>query len=365
MAIVDLSGGFGFPPPPVEQPNASVAPATSAISLDAANDKSGTIFEVPQSGTIVGGAFATLTTTTGATVDVRLETVSSGLPSGTLAGTNTNASVVIANGDDNVIKTYTLTGSLSVTMGDQLAHVIVNPAGSPGNLQIAHANIRTMYPYGAQDQGSWAKISGASFGVQAFALEYSGGIWVPIDGVWPPIPSFSTNDLSTSTTPDVDGLLFQIPVSVRARGAWVWMDGDGDVSIKLVTTAYNQGAGTGILASSRTLTANERPTNAPGIYWVPFTARVTLAANTEYRLINEPTTTTARRSYHHTLSSTAMMGALPGGTSWVRTTAKDPTQDSDWTDTTTARTMMGLWIDGIEAGSGGAVGSLIYGGLAR
>jgi hypothetical protein len=93
------------------------------------------IFRAPKTGTITKVGFRTVTVITGATVDVRLETVSAtdGHPTGSLVGTNANASQVIADTNDNVFFTVTLTAGASVTAGDVLAVVVVAPA--TGSLQ--------------------------------------------------------------------------------------------------------------------------------------------------------------------------------------------------------------------------------------
>src|SRR3990172_8330277 len=120
-------------------PTAIAGGAThQSLLLDAADEKAAFIFRAPKAGDITEVVFLTGTVTTGAIVDVRIETVSltNGDPTGTLWGTTTNGAVVIANTDDNVFKTATLTLAATVAKGDLLSVVIVNPTVSPGNLNV-------------------------------------------------------------------------------------------------------------------------------------------------------------------------------------------------------------------------------------
>jgi len=85
-SLVDV-GEMSWPVPYVSGPDT----AGNRI-IDAAGEKVAFIFEAPKTGTIDRLLFRTLGVTSGATVDVRLETIdaSNGHPSGTLWGTDTN-----------------------------------------------------------------------------------------------------------------------------------------------------------------------------------------------------------------------------------------------------------------------------------
>lgn len=341
------------------------APGMNFVVLDAADEKAGCVVAIAKAGTISKIVWATRTVTTGATLDVRLETVdaATGSPSGTLWGTTTNASRVLADADDNTIITDTLTAGAVVAVGDVVAVVISNPAASFGNFQVAAMNKdtsggRPIVPYSLLfSAGAWGKS--VTVGPLMIAFEYSDGSYVPLAGIHCPASAMTSTAISTASTPDVAGLRFQTAYPLRASGAIGLIDGDGDFIIRLVTTAYHQVNGTGILASTPTIDKDIRQANVAGLYYYPFTATADLSPNTNYRLVIEPTTATALNIFDFTTGSLALMNASLGGEKFHFTTAKDPTGDGDWTNhnSSTFRVPY-LWlrVDGVSDGVGGGGG---------
>jgi hypothetical protein len=355
MAITDLSGGVLFPSYPLG--------GLSALGLgnavfSGADNGIATVFQAPKAGDIRKIHWATANVTTGATVDVRLETVntSDGFPSGTLVGTNTNASQVIANGDDSVFFSSTLTADATVTAGQIMAFVVMNPTVSPGAMVLAGsaAGADGNFPYGLTKSTTWAKTSI----LLMFSVEYDDGTLVPIPGIMPAATAVTGTNLSTSQTPDVGGWLFESPVSMRVVGGWFYADRDGDVSLMLVSTAYNQGAGTGILAQSGTIDADMRRDAAGRITLAYFTTPYDVVAGTSYRLIMESSTTTTSVLYDYNASLLLTLGGWPIGGCF--TTAKDPTANGDWTNYnsgTFRRPLMGLVVGGFDSSVGVGGGS--------
>jgi len=355
MTMQAAFGGMAFPPPP----GITGTPSRLTTTLiDAAIEKAGLVCHAPKTGNIAKILWATVLVTTGATVDVRLETVSltNGNPTGTLFGTNTNGAQVVAASDDNVIFTTTLTAVAAVVAGDLLGVVIANPAVSFGNMQIASCSMNgdLAFPYGLLFTASWAKFG--TSGPVMIGFEYDDGSHVPIPGVYPASSAVVLTTFNTGSTPDAVGLRFQLPLSVRVSGCWVAVRPTGDFIVRLVTTAYNQGAGTGILASTPTVDKDANRDSATGlIALLPFTASVTLDPNTNYRLIVEPTTATSLDIYSITVGALNQLDGFPGGQNFHRTTAKDPTADGDWTNDNSAafrHPLMGLMIDGVDDASG-------------
>src|SRR3990167_3397480 len=129
MALQSITHGLPFPPYPM---NASAAPTltTTTYVIDAAAEKVAIVVAASTAKDIHKVHVRTGTVTTGDTVDVRIETVDSattGDPTGTLWQTNTNGALVIADGDDSVWKSVTLTAdATSLVIGDVYAVVIVN-----------------------------------------------------------------------------------------------------------------------------------------------------------------------------------------------------------------------------------------------
>lgn len=344
MAFESLPGFAPYPPYLL----GGALPLASA-SFSAASAGYACVFQVPRTGSIRTIRFATLTVTSGATVDVRLETVdlATGDPSGTLWGTTTNASVVIANADDNTFFSATLTADAAATVGEFMALAIKNPGASFGSMSLSGVNVGTdaNLPYG--DSFSGAAYTKTNVFL-TFALEYSDGVIVPVPGILPPSTSQTALTVSTSTTPDVVGNLFTALAPMRVGGAWVFLDRDGDIHVRLVNTAYNQGAGTGILATAF-LDVNVRRDAAQRPTPVLFQAPYDLVQGTNYRLIVEPSTTTSVSFPYYNTATANCLNAVGGG--GCLTTAKDPTGNGDWTNYNSGTfrwAPMGLLVGGID-----------------
>lgn len=364
MAIQTLSAGLWVPTP---IPNPISAPAlTFLVGVSDAAGKSGYLLQAPKTGNIRKVIWGTRTVTTGATVDVRIETIDAtvtpAVPTGTLWGATTNGAQVVATADDNVLFTTTLTADAAVVQGDLIAVVLAN--ASPGSIQmptVLSAGERAYQcPYGVSYNGATWTATISQY-VPMLSLEYSDGTYVPIQGCYPTSATLTTTTIDTTTTPDVAGLRFQFPFPCRVRGAWATLNRTGDYAIKLVTTAYNQGAGTGILAS-KTFDKDVRA-GAAGRMTVTFDTAVELTAATNYRLLVEPTTVTALSLYDLSLVSAAQMAAWEGGANFMLTTAKDPTGDGSWTNFNSGTfrvPFLGLLLDGFDDGAAGVGSASAY-----
>jgi hypothetical protein len=354
MALQPLKG-FLIPDIPR---NPAGAPGTNSLTIDAASEKVAMIFQAPKTGSIDRVYFKTGTVTTGATVDVRLETVDSatGDPTGTLVAANTNASQVIGNSDDNVWFEVTLTAAGAVTRGTFYAIVVVNPAGSPGNLSIHELNDDAVgSAYTTLFTTVWTKQVGSSIG----AVRYNDGSYDYMPGFWP-FNAINSLAINTGTTPDEVGLIFQLPFPVRVAGAWVWADFDGDADIKLYDSD-----GTTVLASIST-DLNIRRVTSGDVHIFFFTASAELLKNTNYRLSLLPTTATSLTLYEYQMTSAELLNIMAGGQAFHRT---DRTDAGAWAQTTTKRPQMGLVLDAFDDGvgggsSGGPVQIMRAGGLS-
>jgi hypothetical protein len=353
MAITDLIGTILLPEPGIGGWN--TGPSFQSAAITVSDGAYAAIFQAPKAGNIRKIHWATQTVTTGATITANLETVdgATGLPTGTLFGTNTNVSVVVDSANDNTFFSSTLTADATVTEGAILAFALRNPTASFGSMVFAATAIgnESQLPYGATHAATTSTLL-------MFAAEYSDGSVVPIDGIQPPATSFTSINLSTSQTPDVGGWRFTAPVSMRASGAWCYCDRDADITFKLVSTAYNQGAATGILATTPTLDPQLRRDTAARITRARFTASYDLVAGTTYRLVLESSTTTTSLLHYYDALSATLLDAWPLG--GCMTTAKDPTVDGDWTNYnsgTFRRPLMGLIVEGFDSSVGVGGGS--------
>jgi hypothetical protein len=358
MAIQNF-GTLIIPPMPLMGANSVALTQVSSLTADTA--LAAYVVQIAKAGNIRKVRWGTRTVTTGGDMDVRLETVdaATGHPSGTLWGTTTNGTQAVANGDDNVWFTTTLTADATVAVGDILAVCIKAPAGVNLNVLTSWAlsSLNLPFPYFRFFNGtSWA---GVGSGAPMVMLEYDDGSYAPLFGCYP-AGNVTSHSVSTSTTPDVVGLRFQVPYPLRVKGAWAVVDIDGDCALRLVSTAYHQGAGTGILGSI-TLDKDIRTSTATGPLPLFFSSPIDLSPATWYRLVLEPTSTTAITGPYDIEVPT-----LAGLDSWVSqnwhlTSAKDPTVDGDWTNynsgTFRVPPLMGLIVGGVDdavsAGSGG------------
>ena len=355
MAIQTFKGGFFFPS---KAAPAGVGPAhTTAATLDASGEKLAYIFQAPKTGSIRKGAFRTGTVTTGDTVDVRFETVdlTTGFPTGTLFGANTNVSHTVNAADDNVwLTTAALTADASVTRGDLLAMVVVN-GSTPGNMILSGVNVTgprmqlANLPYNATNtSGSYAVLTNTN---PCFAVEYSDGSYEYIPSVYP-AETFNTISIATNTsgtTGDERGFKFQLPFSYQVCGAWAWMNVPGNTNCDFIL--YDSDGTTALL--TYTFDGNVDLASV-GISEILFSSSATLLANTNYRIVLKPSTTTTMTMYDMDVDAAAVMDACEGGQNWHLTYRTDA---GAWTDTTTKRPFMGLRIDGIDVSSGGVGGN--------
>jgi len=318
----------------------------NSMLIDAASEKAASIVQASKTGTISKVGFLTGTVTTGDTVDVRLETVSAanGDPTGTLLGTNSNGSQVIADADDNTWFLTTLTTGVAVTKGDIFAVVIVNGA-APGNLNIKAAAKPVsydMFPYNDLYETSWTK---RGYDCPCVAFEYSDGSYETMTGVWP-VSAFNTYAFNNTSTPDHRGLKFKLPFPFRLIGFWALLDLDENVDVKLYDSD-----GTTVL-ETLSIDKDIRWVNNYGFHHYYFVSNHSLLKDVFYRLVFEPTTTTSIGLHTFSVNAAAIMDSFAGGQNFHATSKKD----AGWTDVTTERPLMNLLIDGFDDGAGGGGG---------
>lgn len=355
-------GPFLWPPRP-SSPN----PTTGNITIDAADEMAGVVCEAPKAGNIAHILWRTRTVTTGATVDVRMETVdtSNAQPSGTLFGTNTNGSQVVADANDNVWFRTSLTASATVAIGDIFATLIKNPSSSFGNMQIAgieQINSLVSFPYIFGPLAS----NLAEFGGQAtpiFVFEYDDGSYAAPEFAWP-VDTVSNVTANTGSNPDEVAVYFTPQAKMRAIGWYASLlnNAAADYRVQL----YESGNNTPLAISTRdaTFSANSSQRWHTGRF-----AAQTLAAGTTYRLGFLPTTGTnisvkyweAPSAYANVLNSIPGLAAMHYS-SRNRSGTTDP-DSASWTEIAYRRLFAGLLIDQLDDGAGGGGGAGPFGGV--
>lgn len=337
MARIDFIGdGVHIPRMPNDVSGAPNITTTSAITIDGADEGVAVVCQAPKTGNISQFMFVTgSTVTTGATMDARLESVDeSAIPArpGGLLATNTNASVVIANGETNTVKTVTLTAVGAVTRGQLIALHVKNPNTSFGNLKVMatfgeEGGNSTGFPYTLQNQsGTWATAENS--GAPLIAIGYDDGTWYVPDGLYG-YHTIDSTSFSNSSTPDAKGARFTLDYTHYVKGVYFWINNTNGCSVKLVTTAYHQGNNTGVLAQWD-LDKDTRSQAVGLMHKLICSSDLQLDAGT-YRLIIEPTSASNIQQYYAVIPSGPIFNSL-GGAKWHYTAAKDPTGDGSWTN---------------------------------
>lgn len=354
-------------------PNGITSISGSSSLIDAADEKFAMVCRVPKTGTISAVSFLTGTVTTGATVDVRLETVdaTTGHPTGTLVGTNTNASLTIVDTDDNKWFEVNLTAGASVTEGDVVAVVIANPSSSYGNMNFKYTYAPGYNPYPNYliymdlYTGSWAKNGSYD---PILSLKYS-------DGSYPILPgSVPISGVGTDTSAGYSsGSAFTIPFDCKICGFWGYITAAStyDATIKLVGSDYKKSDSTGLI---KTVTIDKDIISSSNLSFSQFFSEISLTAGTKYRIVRESTYNWSV-NYGSFNDSGVFTGF--GGDNFYMTRANNPTQDSDWTNYNNATdgyrmAVLGPIISAIDipAGGGGAYSGMpasiqnLVGGLA-
>lgn len=346
-------------------PTVNFIPGT--FTIDAADEIAAGVFTVAKTGTVVRIHFSTGTVITGTTVEVRLETVdaSNGQPSGTLFGTNTSVSHVIADTDDAAwLRTSTLTGSANVTAGDRLAVVVKNPNTSFGNMQIRRAPAIPGPPGLPYAVGPLASNKGDQAPPLICALEYDDGSF-SIPPLTLPVSSTSGITLSTSSNPDEIATYFTPTVPMRVIGWWATMTlaSGANCRIQIYTSGNDTPVASDTVDSDLTTSAGSR------FYFSFFPATVTLSAGTTYRIAVLPTTTNNVTVQYFDVSSSylGLLDCLPGGqamhySSRNRSSTTDP-DAAAWSQTTNRRLGLGLIVDQFDDGAGGSSSTRLIGGV--
>lgn len=319
------------------------------VTLDAAGESHAFIFQAPQSGSIDRIGFRTGAVTTGNTVDVRLETVSTttGDPSGSLVAVGANAALAIADADDNVWKEATLTTPCAVTRGTLYAVVIVVPAST--NLTIATlgtvADWTTGWNFPYSDDftaGAWAKSQNSP----TINVRYTDGSY-PILGNLP-LSAIAATTFNADSSPDERGLYFTLPFPARLSGVLLNAAFAGGSTIKV----YDSDGST--VLTSLAIDADQVRTANPGTSRFLLPSAVELDENEAYRVTVLPSSTTDNTLTHLTVNAAAMLDGLDGGQAFHLTTREG---GGSWSQTTTQRPLIHLLLDAFDdsAQNAGAV----------
>ena len=350
MSLVDIPGGFYYPPAMFSDAASSVGFSTP-VAINGADEEIGRIFQAPQAGELAVVYFRTGTVRTGATVIVRLVTVNitTGLPNTALLDTSSTATqVLVAGTDDNKLFAITLDASATVTQGQLFAAVVRNPAASFGDFDLVEFRInrRVNFPYSVEPAGSKIRETAC------IAVEYASSV---IHNAPDILIASAVNQriFNNTSTPDLRGAHFQFPFDCVVRGGWLPIDPDGDYDIHLLSGADPASPDATISRDKDT-----HDTQAHTFVLFTFTSDFELVKDTNYRLVIEPISGLNVKIMEVDMGSgnQALRAFWPGGTNWQLTTAKTPTVEGDWTQVNTEFPYMGLWIVKVHDNDGGGGG---------
>jgi len=345
MTTIATSGGFYIPNPINDSFNASFG----NILLDSANEAAGVVFKIPKTGIIDRVGFRCSTISTGAILDLRLETVDvNGNPSGTLVQSSSNILKSVADTDDNTYFTVHLGSGTLVNQGDLVSFIVRMSATSAGSLSITTQSfvpVGGTFPYpNSFLGGAWTKGGGA--GALTFSMEYDDGSSSFID-YCAPIFGLSSLTVTTASTPDEVGLAFAFPFPSVLRGMWVHFSPTSDTNVNLYDADGSTVLNTFLIGS------NNRPfsTNQGTQIHILSSAYDLVAANT-YRIALVPNQRTIVVPCAITSSNLTSQG-LEGYPNVIGTSR---TNSGAWTDDPRQRALMGLVFSGFDNATGGSGG---------
>lgn len=352
----------------------------ATLTFDSTADRLAWVGTSPITDSITDIYFLMATVTTGSTVDVRIESVSNGRPSGSLLAANTNVTVVIANGDDNVWKTATLTSAASLNMGDEFAIVIVNSSGTPnmqfvaGSSSWGFSSRNAHYPLCLQDTGggTWASSGvGGTNGGFNWIVDYSSAGIVPMPCLWPVNGNGTITAYNSGTNPDERALRFQVPFKCRVVGARIGMfNGAAGSDFTVSLWPASSTTDSDVLASQVLDGDNTISTTTDGFVDVFFNTAVTLTINTTYYLGVRADTANniGLGEFTHAGSGQPSGAIVANGVStalYLSTRQWTAGSAGAWTDTTSTLPLINLIIDQLDDGAsvgGGSGGQRVIGG---
>lgn len=315
-----------------------------SVTLNADNEKIATIMQAPKTGTIDRVAYRMGTVTTEGTLDIRIETIdSSGLPTGTLWATNTNATRLVTTGDAAATLETTLTAGASVNRGDLFA-VVINLTAGGGDMTVSrvagpegYEGFPSTIPY----TNSWGSKNAEKL---AGAIRYSDATY-PFTGGALPVTSIASTSFSSGSATNERGNVFIPTFDCKVNGVWVGTTtttATADFTVRLLNSSST-------IMTSRAVEAGAG--NGATIRSYFFDSEQTLDAGSTYRI-----TCKATGASNLTLRgvgwTSTMAEAMPRS-GWGFTMTTRNGDAGAWTDTANSMHQMGVIISSVDDGAAG------------
>ena len=370
-------------PVPLLLPNAVASSLTQiTAAFDSATDRMAYVGQSYLSDSISKVYFRVGTVTSGPVVEVRIESVTNGRPSGTLwsaNGTGANPKGTVTVSGANTWQVVTLTNAAVLVPGDQFAIVMVYSSGT-ANFQIIEASSALgnitggLYPVLLQDTGGGTWGTGLTGACLEWVVEMTTAGVVTMPGMLPLNGSGTITAYNNTTNPNERAMKFVMPFKARVIGLCVGMfniAAGADCTFSIWNSTDNPGAGPTPLAQTNSLDGDfAYSTTADGLVNVFFTAAVTLTAGTTYYAGVRPDTANniglGELSAAGTGAATNAIRAFGIGSNTAHLSTRQwvSTDPGAWADTTTTLPMISLIIDQLDDGAGASGGLLTHPGMA-
>ena len=347
-------------------------PTANSFVLDAAEELIGYVVTMPKTGTLkkIGWRINSVSSPV-LTARVSLETITQtiGQPVATLDEDKVlyaaNAVSADISNPAAGVRFDAINGAtgISVTKGDRIAITIRIVSYTSGSISAHYAQYGGFAPFAGHN----------SLRTNAYTFTYVGGGWalfhtphitLEYDGEFVPVPFTMPVQLTGTTlswdkddNPDRRGMKFSMPFTCKLGGAFFYYDGDADTDLIL----YEPDGYTVATGFPITLNKNDRTANSLGWYFLEFPTPPTITADADYRFVFLPKESTNCTMY---LVNPTDDGAISGLTAYqegsrlVYTSRNGAPSSGDkaWTDSTTQKTTVALFISEIDIPTGGSGG---------
>lgn len=363
MGLVNV-GLFEWPMPEMRDFSENTGQFTT-LTLDSTTDCLYWVGKSPITDSIETVYFRTANIPAGGgdTVDVRIETVSNGRRTGTLIGTNTNVTVSVADSDDNVWKTATLTSPASLTAGQEFAIVIASSTGTPDVRLATTAPLVVGGGFGHYPlivQNASGTDTPVEFGLPEWVVDWATAGIRYIPGLSPIDGSLDTSTFNNASAVHEKALRFRSTVPRRIVGAKCFI-GNVSAGANFTISLWDGSGVTDAAALGQASLDGDFPlaTNRDGYVTVFFPSPVTIAKDTTYYLGVRADTSNNLSLFCGSVSGSGQpagcLTAFSHGSAelyaasrtWSAGTA------SGWTTDNTLYPFISLLCDQIDDGSGG------------
>lgn len=331
------------------------------LTFDSTSDRLAWVGDSNFAGTIAKVYFRTGTVTTGTTVQIQIETVTNGRPSGTIFSAGASGTVAIADTDDGVWKTVTIGTPPTLAAGNQFAIVMTYSSGATPNLII------TSMPGNETGNGSVYPLCLQDTGGGTWAHQNSGMEWIVElgSGDIACLPCLSSSEangtftaFNSSSSPNEYALKLTLPFKCRIIGLSALIGNVATGADFTMSLWPSSSSVDGDALGQATVDGDSAvSTTADGYYTRHFTAVTGAAGSTYYLGIRADTANNlALASLVAPTGITNAVRAFPTQTitAHLATRAWSGGTAGSWTETaTTTLPLISLVIDQLDDGAGG------------